>query len=220
MPLASVSLILVRPCNPTTVKAVPASDVSLRELKLDGYRLQVSKEGRQVRRYTPCGNVCTERLQRLVTAHTDTRYGFLAAMRRGRQTTQRLRIRFAPRWTGSAHAAAASADDNLSALSAPSLPFAQFPSRAAPDDDLSLISLPRTSDSKVRRRGVQSAIEVKSSVTKMCRMPSLSRDEINERASEWVANVLPPLLRPLRCRKNLWPWILKHAGKGRPRQRS
>jgi ATP-dependent DNA ligase len=42
----SVTLSFIRPCSPTTAKSLPAGDAWLHEPKLDGYRLQVVKEGR------------------------------------------------------------------------------------------------------------------------------------------------------------------------------
>jgi hypothetical protein len=42
----------VRPCNTTAAKSVPAGDAWLHERKLDGFRLQVIKEDRQVRLYS------------------------------------------------------------------------------------------------------------------------------------------------------------------------
>jgi hypothetical protein len=38
----------IRPCIPTTAKAIPHGDAWLHEPKLDGYRFQIVKDGRQV----------------------------------------------------------------------------------------------------------------------------------------------------------------------------
>jgi len=35
----------IRPCIPTTAKAIPSGDDRLHEPKLDGYRFQVVKDG-------------------------------------------------------------------------------------------------------------------------------------------------------------------------------
>jgi bifunctional non-homologous end joining protein LigD len=101
-----VSLGFIRPCSPKTTKSVPAGDAWLHEPKLDGYRLQVIKEGHQVRLYSRRGNEWTDRLPRLVAALADITcrsaiidaelclrgaggvpnfYGLPSAMRRGRQ---------------------------------------------------------------------------------------------------------------------------------------
>jgi ATP-dependent DNA ligase len=45
-------LAFIRPCNPTTARAVPAGDAWLHEPKLDGYRIQIAKEGRAVRLFS------------------------------------------------------------------------------------------------------------------------------------------------------------------------
>jgi ATP-dependent DNA ligase len=52
----------IAPCNPTTAKTVPTGDAWLHEPKLDGYRLQVIKEGRHVRLYSKGGYDGTKRL--------------------------------------------------------------------------------------------------------------------------------------------------------------
>jgi bifunctional non-homologous end joining protein LigD len=99
-------VLFIRPCNPTTAKTIPVGDPWLHEPKLDGYRLQVVKEGHQLRIYSRRGNEWTERLPRLVAALADITcrsaiidaelclpgaggapnfYGLPAAMRRGRQ---------------------------------------------------------------------------------------------------------------------------------------
>jgi bifunctional non-homologous end joining protein LigD len=45
----------VQPCIPTNAKAIPAGDAWHHEIKLDGYRFQISKDGRQVRLYSRNG---------------------------------------------------------------------------------------------------------------------------------------------------------------------
>jgi ATP-dependent DNA ligase len=50
-----VPLPFVRPCDPVSATTVPAGDAWLHEPKLDGYRLQVIKEGRRVRLYSKGG---------------------------------------------------------------------------------------------------------------------------------------------------------------------
>jgi bifunctional non-homologous end joining protein LigD len=52
----------VRPCIPAGRKSVPPGEAWLHELKLDGYRFQIAKEGRQVRLYSGCGTEWTRRL--------------------------------------------------------------------------------------------------------------------------------------------------------------
>jgi bifunctional non-homologous end joining protein LigD len=64
--ILDVPLRFVQPCNPTTAKTVPGGDAWLHEPKLDGYRLQVIKEGRQVRLYSRGGHEWTARLPGLV----------------------------------------------------------------------------------------------------------------------------------------------------------
>jgi ATP-dependent DNA ligase len=41
----------IRPCIPTTAKVIPQGDAWLHEPKLDGYRFQIVKDGRQVKLY-------------------------------------------------------------------------------------------------------------------------------------------------------------------------
>ena len=53
----------VRPCIPTTAKAIPRGDAWLHEPKLDGYRFQIVKDGRQVRLYSRIGYEWTKRLR-------------------------------------------------------------------------------------------------------------------------------------------------------------
>ena len=45
----------VRPCIPTTAKAIPRGDDWLHEPKLDGYRFQIVKDGRALRLYSRSG---------------------------------------------------------------------------------------------------------------------------------------------------------------------
>jgi bifunctional non-homologous end joining protein LigD len=63
-----VPLKFIPPCNPTTTKTVPVGAAWLHEPKVDGYRLQVVKEGRHVRMYSRNGHEWTERLPVLVEA--------------------------------------------------------------------------------------------------------------------------------------------------------
>jgi len=55
----------IQPCNPIRAKEVPAGDGWLHEPKLDGYRLQVAKEGRRVRLYGRRGHDWSKRLAAL-----------------------------------------------------------------------------------------------------------------------------------------------------------
>jgi bifunctional non-homologous end joining protein LigD len=52
----------IQPCRPVSAKTVPAGAVWLHELKLDGYRLQIIKDRREVRVFTRRGAEWTERL--------------------------------------------------------------------------------------------------------------------------------------------------------------
>jgi bifunctional non-homologous end joining protein LigD len=61
-------LAFVPPCNPTTARTVPAGDAWLHEPKLDGYRLQIAKEGRKVRLHSKGGYDWTKRLALLTEA--------------------------------------------------------------------------------------------------------------------------------------------------------
>jgi hypothetical protein len=61
-------LSFIRPCSPTTAKTVPAGDAWLHEPKLDGYRIQVIKEGRRVRLFSRRGNEWTGRMPRVAEA--------------------------------------------------------------------------------------------------------------------------------------------------------
>jgi ATP-dependent DNA ligase len=63
-----VSAKFVRPCIPTTAKAIPRGDAWLHEPKLDGYRFQIVKDGRAVRLYSPSGYDWTKRLASLAVA--------------------------------------------------------------------------------------------------------------------------------------------------------
>jgi bifunctional non-homologous end joining protein LigD len=64
--LAAVSEFrFIPPCSPVTAKNVPAGDGWLHEPKLDGYRLQVAKQGRQVRLYSRRGRDWGKRLSAL-----------------------------------------------------------------------------------------------------------------------------------------------------------
>ena len=58
----------VSPCIPTTAKAIPQGDAWLHEPKLDGYRFQIVKDGRQVRLYSRNGHEWTKRLAGLAEA--------------------------------------------------------------------------------------------------------------------------------------------------------
>jgi bifunctional non-homologous end joining protein LigD len=55
----------IRPCIPTTAKAIPQGDAWLHEPKLDGYRFQIVKDGHQVRLYSRSGYEWTRRLPAL-----------------------------------------------------------------------------------------------------------------------------------------------------------
>jgi ATP dependent DNA ligase domain len=58
----------VRPCIPTTAKTISQGDAWLHEPKLDGYRFQIVKDGRQVRLYSRNGHEWTKRLAGLAEA--------------------------------------------------------------------------------------------------------------------------------------------------------
>jgi bifunctional non-homologous end joining protein LigD len=58
----------VRPCVPTTAKAIPRGDAWLHEPKLDGYRFQIVKDGRLLRLHSKSGSDWTKRLSRLAEA--------------------------------------------------------------------------------------------------------------------------------------------------------
>jgi ATP-dependent DNA ligase len=57
-----------KPCKPIAAKILPKGDGWLHEPKFDGYRLQVIKDGRQVRLYSRGGYDWTKRLARLAEA--------------------------------------------------------------------------------------------------------------------------------------------------------
>jgi ATP-dependent DNA ligase len=59
-------LAFVRPCRPILAKRPPIGGAWLHEPKLDGYRLQVVKDGPDVRLYSRNGHDWTKRLARLV----------------------------------------------------------------------------------------------------------------------------------------------------------
>jgi bifunctional non-homologous end joining protein LigD len=63
-----MSLAFISPCSPTTAKRVPAGLEWVHEPKLDGYRLQVAKEGTTVRLYSQRGFGWTNRLAALAEA--------------------------------------------------------------------------------------------------------------------------------------------------------
>jgi ATP-dependent DNA ligase len=56
------ALRFIKPCSPVRAKTVPAGNAWLHELKLDGYRLQIIKDRREVRVFTRRGAEWTERL--------------------------------------------------------------------------------------------------------------------------------------------------------------
>ena len=58
----------IPPCSPVPTKVPPAGDAWLHEPKLDGYRLQIVKEGRNVRLYSQRGNDWTKRLEAIAAA--------------------------------------------------------------------------------------------------------------------------------------------------------
>src|SRR5262249_17190418 len=66
--ILSVPIAFIRPCNPITAKTIPAGDAWMHEPKLDGYRLQVIKEGRKGRLYSKGGYDWTKRLVGLADA--------------------------------------------------------------------------------------------------------------------------------------------------------
>jgi bifunctional non-homologous end joining protein LigD len=65
---SSVRPKFVRPCIPTTAKSIPNGDGWLHEPKLDGYRLQVIKDGTALRLYSRSGYDWTKRLAALANA--------------------------------------------------------------------------------------------------------------------------------------------------------
>jgi bifunctional non-homologous end joining protein LigD len=62
------SLCFIRPFSPISARKVPAGDDWVHEPKLDGYRFQIIKEGRQVRLYGRSGSEWTRRLPGLADA--------------------------------------------------------------------------------------------------------------------------------------------------------
>ena len=56
------TLRFIRPCSPVRAVKPPAGATWLHELKLDGYRLQIVKDRREVRAFTRRGAEWTERL--------------------------------------------------------------------------------------------------------------------------------------------------------------
>src|SRR4029077_17944584 len=58
----------IRPLSPSASVRPPQGDDWIHEVKLDGYRAQVTKDGARVRVFTRSGAECTERLLRLVEA--------------------------------------------------------------------------------------------------------------------------------------------------------
>jgi bifunctional non-homologous end joining protein LigD len=58
----------IKPCSPIAARTPPAGEGWLHEPKLDGYRLQVVKDGRQVRLYSRSGYDWTKRLARMAEA--------------------------------------------------------------------------------------------------------------------------------------------------------
>ena len=58
----------VRPCIPTTAKAIPRGEDWMHEPKLDGYRLQIVKDGPALRLYSRSGYDWTRRLASLAEA--------------------------------------------------------------------------------------------------------------------------------------------------------
>ena len=58
----------IQPCSPIPANSVPAGEGWLHELKLDGYRLQVAKDGPEVRLYSRRGHDWGKRLAALAEA--------------------------------------------------------------------------------------------------------------------------------------------------------
>jgi hypothetical protein len=58
----------IRPCIPTTAKAIPRGDDWLHEPKLDGYRFQIATDDRVVRLHSKSGSDWTKRLVLLADA--------------------------------------------------------------------------------------------------------------------------------------------------------
>jgi bifunctional non-homologous end joining protein LigD len=57
-----------RPCKPIAARIPPKGDAWLHEPKLDGYRLQIVKDGRKLRLYSRGGYDWTKRLAALAEA--------------------------------------------------------------------------------------------------------------------------------------------------------
>ena len=66
--MLSVSAKFIRPCIPTTAKAIPRGEGWLHEPKLDGYRFQIVKDDRVVRLHSKSGSDWTKRLSLLAEA--------------------------------------------------------------------------------------------------------------------------------------------------------
>jgi hypothetical protein len=64
----------VRPCIPTTAKAIPRGDAWLHEPKLDGYRLQIVKDDAALRLHSKNGYEWTKRLASLADGASDSKY--------------------------------------------------------------------------------------------------------------------------------------------------
>jgi len=58
----------IQPCSPIPANSVPVGEGWLHELKLDGYRLQVAKDGPEVRLYSRRGHDWGKRLAALAEA--------------------------------------------------------------------------------------------------------------------------------------------------------
>jgi bifunctional non-homologous end joining protein LigD len=61
-------LAFISPCSPVPSKVPPAGDAWLHEPKLDGYWLQIVKDGRHARLYSRRGSDWTERLETIAAA--------------------------------------------------------------------------------------------------------------------------------------------------------
>jgi len=77
----TASLRFIKPCSPVTAKSVPAGDGWIHEPKLDGYRLQVVKDGPAVRLYSRRGHDWGKRLADLAESlrAIPTRFAILDA---------------------------------------------------------------------------------------------------------------------------------------------
>ena len=82
----------IRPCIPTNAKAIPSGDAWLHEPKLDGYRFQIVKDGRQVKLYSRNGHEWTKSFAPRVHAE---RVG-LALIPAGPRFTLRVSLRLRP----------------------------------------------------------------------------------------------------------------------------